>query len=284
MFDQISRTWDLMGQSLDVLRSDRELMWLPIFSAIACMAITVVMLSGGTLLFLPQLRVMGAVGPGQHPKLTQGMWAFTFLFYIVNYCIVIFFNVALVSIASDRIAGGHATMNDGLQAAWQRKGVILQWAVLAATVGVFLRALEDRMSWLGRMVIGIIGVTWTLATYLVVPVIAAEDVGPSEALARSAQLFSDTWGEQLVGGFSFGLIFMLFGLPAVLLPIYGATLGGPQMILGMILAVVYWLMLSVIGSTLRGIFMAALYRYATTQEVPPGFSGADLRGAWQPRE
>jgi hypothetical protein len=283
MFDRIFRTWDLMGQSLDVLRSDKELMWLPICSAIACLALTIMMVSGGALLFLPQLRAMGAVGPGQHPQLTQGMWIFTVCFYAINYFIIIFFNVALVSIASDRIAGGHATMNDGLQIAWQRKGKILQWALLAATVGVLLRALEDKMGWLGRLVISIIGITWTLATFLVVPVIAAEDLGPSEALARSAQLFSDTWGEELVGGFSFGLIFTLLALPAILLPIYGATLGRSQMILGGILAIIYWLMLSVINSTVQGIFMAALYRYATTQQAPPGFDPGDLQGAWQPR-
>ncbi len=282
--DRIFRTWDLMGQSLDVLRSDKELLWLPLCSGIACMAITVVMLSGGALLFLPQLRAMGAVGPGQRPQLTQGMWLFTLCFYIVNYFIVVFFNVALVSIASDRLSGGHATMNDGLQVAWQRKGTILQWALLAATIGVLLRSLENRMGWLGRLVISLIGITWTLATYLVVPVIAAEDMGPSEALARSAQLFSDTWGEQLVGGFSFGLIFTLLALPAVFLPIYGSTLGRSQMILGVSLAIIYWLMLAVINASVQGIFMAALYRFATTKEAPPGFDSGQLQGAWQPRE
>jgi Family of unknown function (DUF6159) len=282
--DRIFRTWDLMGQSLDVLRSDRELMWLPICSGIACLAITVMMLSGGALLFLPQLRAMRALAPGERPELTQGMWVFTLCFYVVNYFVVIFFNVALVSIASDRLSGGQATMNDGLQVAWQRKGAILQWAVLAATVGVLLRSLEDKMGWLGRLVISLIGITWTLATYLVVPVIAAENVGPSEALARSAQLFSDTWGEQLVGGFSFGLIFTLLALPAVFLPVYGASLGRSQMILGMSLAVVYWLMLAVINAATQGIFMAALYRFATTKEAPPGFDSGELQGAWQPRQ
>ena len=225
MLDRIFRTWDLMGQSLEVLRSDKELMWLPIFSGIACIAITVMMLSGGALLFLPELRAMGAAGPQEHPHLTQGMWVYTLLFYIVNYFIVIFFNVALVSIASDRIAGGHATMNDGLQVAWQRKGTILQWALLAATVGVLLRALEDRMGWLGRLVVSLIGVTWTLATYLVVPVIAAEDLGPGAALARSAQLFGETWGEELAGGFSFGLIFFLLALPGILGCVFAVILG-----------------------------------------------------------
>jgi hypothetical protein len=282
--NRIFRTWDLMGQSLDVLRSDKELLWLPICSGIACIAITVMMFSGGALLFLPQLRTMGAAGPHQHPQLTQGMWAFTLLFYVVNYFVVIFFNVALVSIASDRLAGGHATMNDGLQVAWQRKSKILQWALLAATVGVLLRSLEDRMGWLGRIVISFIGATWTLATFFVVPLLAAEDMGPGEALSRSAGLFRETWGEELVGGFSFGLIFTLLGLPAVLLPIYGATLGRSQMILGTILAVVYWLVLAVTNSAVQGIFVAALYRYATTKEVPPGFNSGDLMEAWQPRQ
>jgi hypothetical protein len=283
MLDRILRTWDLMGQSLDVLRSDKELMWLPVFSGIACMAIAVIMLSGGALLFLPQLRAMGAAGANGHPHMSQGMWAFTLLFYVVNYFIVIFFNVALVSIASDRIAGGHATMNDGLQVAWQRKGKILQWALLAATVGMLLRALEDRMSWLGRMVVSFIGITWTLATYFVVPLLAAEDVGPGEALSRSAQLFRETWGEELVGGFSFGLIFALLALPGAFLVLYGATRGRSQMILGTILAVVYWLLLAVVNAAVQGIFMAALYRYATTKEVPAGFNSGDLQGAWQQR-
>lgn len=280
--DRISRTWDLIQQSIGVLKSDKELMWLPICSMIACVAISVVMLSGGVLIFLPTLRAMSPAA-GQHQPMTAGMWAFTFLFYLVNYFIVIFFNVALVGIASDRLSGGKATLNDGLQLAWQRKGRILQWALLAATVGILLRTLEDRARWLGRLVISLIGIAWTLATFFVVPLLAAEDVGPSEALARSGELFRETWGEELVGGFSFGLIFMLLGLPALALPIYGATLGQSQLVLGTILAVIYWLLLAVVNSTVQGIFMAALYRYATTKDAPPGFGLSDLREAWRPR-
>ena len=281
--DRISPTWDLIGQSFAVLKSDKELMWLPICSAIACIAISVMMASGGALAFLPELRAMGAAG-ATHPPLTPGMWAYTFLFYIVNYFVVVFFNVALISIASDRLAGGHATLNDGLQIAWQRKGAILEWALLAATVGVVLRALEERMGWLGRLVISFIGIAWTLATYFVVPLLAAENIGPSEALSRSAELFRETWGEQIVGGFSFGLIFVLMALPGILLPIYGAKLGGrTDLMAGMALAVLYWLMLAVINAAVQGIFMAALYRYATTKEAPPGFNLGDLREAWQPK-
>ena len=68
------------------------------------------------------------------------------------------------------------------------------------------------------------------------------------------------------------------------MPIYGATLGRSQLILGTILAIVYWLLLAVINSAGQGIFVAALYRYATTKEVPPGFNSGDLMEAWQPRQ
>jgi hypothetical protein len=278
---RIFRTWDLIGQSIAVLKSDKELLWLPIFSAIACVAVSVVMLSGGALVFLPQLRAAHAArGPAQF---TPAMLLFVFLFYLVNYFIVVFFNVALVSIASNRLAGGHAVLNDGLQLAWQRKGKVLEWALLAATVGILLRALEERLSWLGRLMVDLVGIAWTLATFFVVPLLASEDLGPWEALSRSAELFRETWGEELVGGFSFGLIFMLLALPGLLLPLYGSTLGPREMIFGTILAVIYWLLLAVVNSTVQGIFMAALYGYAITKSVPPGFNPDDLQQAWQPR-
>ena len=102
-----------------------------------------------------------------------------FLFYLANYFVIVFFNVALVSAASSRLAGGHATINDGLEAAWQRKGRILQWAFLSATVGTFADD-RERAAWLGRIVrrivIGLVGMAWTLASYFVVPVLVAEDL------------------------------------------------------------------------------------------------------------
>ena len=114
-----------------------------------------------------------------------------------------FFNVALVSVADSRLAGGHATVNDGLEVAWQRKGKIFQWALFSATVGIVLRMIQERSAWLGRLITGLVGIGWTLASYFVLPLLAAEDVGPAEALQRSAEMFRETWGEQVTGGFSF---------------------------------------------------------------------------------
>jgi uncharacterized membrane protein len=124
-----------------------------------------------------------------------------------------------------------------------------------------------------------------MATFFVVPLLAAEDIGPVEALYRSAELFTETWGEELIGGFSFGLIFVLFAIPGMAFPILLARpFGSRGVLLGFILAVAYWLLLSVISATVRGIFMAALYRYATTKKVSTNYRIEDFSTAWQPRQ
>jgi len=277
----ISRSWDLLGQSFAVLKSDKQLMWLPVISAIFCLAATVVIFSAGLLLLLPP----GAIPHDavQQKLLYQEISPFVFLLYLATYSIAIFFNVTLVSIASNRLAGGRATLNDGLQAAWNRKWRIFQWALLAATVGMLLKIFQRRLGFLGRIITGMIGFVWTLASFFVVPLLAAEDMGPVEALYRSSQLFRETWGEEVVGGFSFGLIFVLLALPGLLLPLLGARFGQTGMFAGLAVAVIYWLLLGVVSSAAQGVFVAALYRYATTQQVSAGFQLDDLSGAWQPK-
>jgi Family of unknown function (DUF6159) len=277
----LSRSWDLLEQSFAVLKSDKHLMWLPVISAIFCLAATVIIFSAGLLVLVP----LGSIphDPGQQKLLGQEMAPFVFLFYLVTYSIAIFFNVALVTIASNRLAGGHATLNDGLQTAWNRKWRIFQWALLAATVGMLLKMLQRRLGFVGRIITSMIGFVWTLASFFVVPVLAAEDMGPVEALYQSAQIFRETWGEEVVGGFSFGLIFFLLALPGLLLPLLGARFRQTGMLAGLAVAVIYWLLLGVVSSAAQGIFVAALYRYATTQQVSAGFHLNDLSGAWQPK-
>jgi Family of unknown function (DUF6159) len=278
----LSRSWSLLGQSFAVLKSDKELMWLPIISAIFCLMATVTIFGIGLIWTLPP-GVPIPSDPVAQKELTRQLAPFIFLFYIVTYSVSTYFNVALVSIASNRLEGGNATLNDGLQLAWQRKWSIFQWALLSATVGIIIQALEQKFGFLGRLIIRMIGVAWALATFFVVPLLAAENIGPVEALCKSGAIFRKQWGQQVAGGFSFGLVFFVLALPGALLPLLGAQMGKTQMVAGMAVAVIYWLLLAVVNSAARGIFVAALYRYATTQKVSGGFDRSDLTGAWEPK-
>jgi len=91
------------------------------------------------------------------------------LFYVIAYFITLFFNTALVGAAMMRMDGHDPRLSDGLRIAWERVGRIFLYACIAATVGMILRAIEERVGWLGQLVVKLIGVGWALATFLVVP-------------------------------------------------------------------------------------------------------------------
>jgi hypothetical protein len=207
-----------------------------------------------------------------------------FTLYVANYFVIVFFNVALVGVANSRLMGGTWTFRDGIELAWARKGTILQWALVAATVGVILRTLEERMGLIGRIIMRIIGVAWALACYFVVPVLAFEDLTPIAAVKRSSKLFRDTWGERVIGGFSFGLVSFVLMLPGFGLWLVAMVLGGIKgLVLGFALLVLYLLILSVMMSAVQGIFNAALYRYACFKQVPPAFDAELVTSAWAPK-
>ncbi|UUZ47783.1 DUF6159 family protein [Massilia sp. B-10] len=71
--------------------------------------------------------------------------------------------------------------------------------MIAATVGVILRAIQERVGFLGRIIVGMLGVGWTIATFLVVPVLVARDKGPVDSIKDSAALLKQTWGENVIG-------------------------------------------------------------------------------------
>src|SRR2546425_10142912 len=281
---KFSRSWQLVMQSFAILRSDKQLMLFPVLSAVSCFVVTAMIATGGAFLLLPARSAAIAAGerfnPNQSPMFLLGM----FTLYVVNYFVIVFFNVALVGVANSRLMGGTWTFRDGIELAWERKGTILQWALVAATVGVILRTLEERMGLVGRIIMRIIGIAWTLACYFVVPVLAFEDLTPIDAVKRSAKLFRDTWGEKVIGGFSFGLVSFVLMLPGFGLWFVAMVLGGIKGLgVGFRLLVLYLLMLSVMMSAVQGIFNAALYRYACFKQVPPAFDAELVTSAWAPK-
>ena len=93
-----------------------------------------------------------------------------------------------------------------------------------------------------------------------------------DSIYRSAELFKKTWGEEVAGSFGFGLLNLLLSLPAFLMAfLLWPYDRGAAIIVGL----VYILILAVVASAAKGVFTAALYRYAATGEAPSGFS-ADL--------
>ena len=276
MFARITYTWALMRASWDVLKKDKTLLLFPMLSGICCV---VVLIS-----FAVPIFVAGAWHPpvrGASQVDVTVYYGILFLFYIANFFVITFFNTAIISCAMLRMAGGSPTVGDGFREAAARLPQIAGWALLSATVGLILRIIEDRSKWVGRLVAGLLGMAWTVTSFMVVPIIVAERKGPFAALKGSTQVLRKTWGEQLVGSFSFGAVFGILSLPALAMIIIAIVLGNAAVILlSIALAVGYLIVLSLIQSALQSIFQAAVYLYAYNNGMAPeGFDPDLLAGA-----
>jgi hypothetical protein len=183
-----------------------------------------------------------------------------------------------------RFGGQEPTLADGFRAAYSRLPQIAAWALVSATVGMLLKAVEHAHERGGQLISGLLGTAWTVITYFVVPVLVVEKLGPFEAIKRSLQLLKQTWGDALLGKVGLGLFKMLLAIPAVLLVFLAAALCTSKLVaVGVafvILAVLYSMALATVSAALDAIFLGALYQYAAHQRVPDGFDAASFARAF----
>jgi hypothetical protein len=276
-----------MSQSWSVLRVDKRLMVFPILSFLACVVVLASFVVPA-FLFLP-----GAAGVfergrrgGDAEDMRPLFYAGLLLFYFVNYFVVVFFNTALVSCALYRFSGGTPTVGDGLRAAASRLPQIAAWALLAATVGMILRAIEEKVDFVGKLVVSLIGLAWTVVTFLVVPILAVEKLGPFAAVRRSTELLRKSWGENLSGQFSLSAVGFLLALPGILVIFLAGILAAKTGSLPLVLSVgglgaLYLIALSITTSTIQQVFLAGLYLYAAHGKVPAGFSEETMKSAFR---
>lgn len=272
--ERIHRSWALIRQSYGVLRSNPSLIAFPIISSIASILIFISFA-------LPMYFAFGQ-DVMETEKMPPAAYPFLFLFYVVSYFVVIFFNAGLVHCASEALSGRETSLNSGLNAAGRKVVPILGWALLSATIGVILRTISERVGIVGKLVVALIGGAWTIITFFVVPSMVLEGIGPISAIKHSAVTLKKTWGEALIGGAGIGLALGLLSLPPIVLIIFAAFLGSfPIIFITVGFAILYWLALAAIGSSLQGIYTTAVYCYANTHTVPVGFDEAAMTEAFR---
>lgn len=283
MFERLSNSFALAQSSWGVLRRDKQLVVFPMLSGIACVLVLISF-------WAPIIFGVGVERMFANGKPEPWVYAVLFAYYFVSYFVVVFFNAALVACALMRFHGQTPTVGDGLRAASLRLPQILAWALVAATVGILLKAIENVHEKAGVIISAILGTLWSVITYFVVPVLVVEQLGPIDAVKRSASILKKTWGEALIGNLGIGLFMLLVYIPGVLLLVAGgfiAANGGNMVAVGLALialAVIYFVIAAAVGSALQGIYVTALYEYAAFETVPQGFDGDTLRGAFRHRE
>lgn len=247
---RLSNGWQITMNSFRVLKENKQLIIFPILSGASMLLVmgSFFLAMLGTSSW--EIEMIESHGDGYY-------LGFTLLFYLVNYFVVIFFNVALTHCTRLYFHGEEVTIRKGIEFSLTRIGAIFSWALFAATVGTLLKYLQENTGWLGRIIIGLLGLAWSVTTFFVVPVIAYEDLGPIGAFKRSASIMKDKWGESAASTFSVGLIqFFAILLISVPLLMLGAAV---HIILGVALAVLSALLIMAIISATQTIFISAVY-------------------------
>ena len=283
MFQRFSRSWNLLKASAGVLRQDKQLVVFPLVSAMAMLVVFAA--------FAVPVVGLGALdnmSGGENKAVSAGMYVVAFLFYFAHYFVIFFFNTALVGAAMIRLDGGNPTLGDGLRIAFSRIGALVGYALIAATVGMILRMIEERVGFIGKIIVSLIGVGWTIATYLVVPVLAANNVGPIDAVKESATLLKKTWGENVIGQAGLGLAFgfILFGMIFLggILVVGAAMTQNVYLVLTVLVLVILAVGIAIlVQGALSGIYAAALYRYASGGQMTQGFDAATIKLAFAPK-
>jgi uncharacterized membrane protein len=269
---RLQNSIDLAKSSWNVLRDDKQLTVLPLLSGLSALVVALVF-------FGPVALIVHDGAQGSSKALA---WILGAVGYVAITYVVVFFNAALVYAADKRMRGEPVTVGEAVHAAGARAHVLLPWAVLSATVSLIIRAIEERSGILGRIVGSLIGLAWSLVTFLVLPVLVIEQIGPIEAVKRSAELFKRTWGENMIANAGIGLVGMVATLVGVVPCLLLISVGGPIAALGIVVAVAWVIAVQLVVSTLTGIFQIALYRFAN-DGTAPGFDNDVLRGAFRTR-
>lgn len=271
---RIRQGWELTKKSWGVLRSNRQLFRFPIFGALAALVVVAVTVGPGIYLIDDGQEALGGV------LTAVGLYLSAF--------VGTFFAVALAATADAIFRGRDAGFGDGIAVARGHLGAIAGWAAISTVVGVLMSLLQQAGG-VAEAILGTLGAAaWSLITFLAVPVIAIEGLGPLATLKRSTSLFRERWAGQVTGNVAIGGIVFLVGvLPALALIALGVFLwisddGGAELAAGAAIALVGVALLVVamlIVQAMRGVFGVALYRFANDGEAAGGFTRAELESA-----
>lgn len=266
---RISNSFALARASWAVLKADKELMLLPVFSGIASLIIAM------TFIF-PIVAADAITG--------SGVVLLVLMYFVLAY-VTIFFNAALISAANERLEGGDPTIGSAIKGAARHAGRIVPWALLSAIVSAILRSIEERVGIIGRIVIALVGMAWAVVTFLVLPIIVVEGLGTGRALKKSASLVRTTWGENLAGHVGLGLVGFVLLIPSIILVVVGFVSGGGGVAgVAIGLGIIWGIVVVVVMAALTGIYQTALYRFAVSGNASsPVFDPGLMQSAFYTR-
>ncbi len=304
---RLHNSWHLFTQSLTVMRDNKTLMVFPVITGALTLLILLFFIAPVALqptgYQYTELQHWKAVGqtfftaesmesPQNHDgrpstRLTNNGVIFIAIIYFASMFLATFFSVAFYHEILQALNGQEVFIIRGLKFAGRKIPSILIWSLFAGLIGYLIRALEEKVDILGKIILGVIGVAWSVASVFVIPFIIAEtSINPIHLLRQSAGTLKKTWGESLIGymGIQFGGFIIVLSLLLILAGmIFIAILLNTLSIIitAFVLCLIAILAFSYLINVANHIYRCALYLVAADGRIPAPFDQTAMLSAWK---
>jgi hypothetical protein len=277
MVKTILNTLQIVWVGAGVLARDRLMLLFALMSSIAFTGAIVLML-----VVLNAGKAFERVGDGR-----VGLFDALFIFgsYVLVCFAGIYFQVALIAAARDRLEKAFTSLEVTLDTVNNRLGAVFAWAAFAGTIGFLIKRMgRGTKAQAGDR--SLFGRGWDGS--LVLPVMIVEAETPVSAMGRTEELFTQVWGAGSVANFGF---FIVYAYLAVLLAWLGVGVHylTDSVAVAAGLSVSLFLLLTPIIRSIESLLAIDLYYYAAAGGAgffPEGllrraYVPRDQRGRWQ---
>jgi hypothetical protein len=214
-------------------------------------------------------------------------WAYWLLMYVGAMLVGTFANVAFYHEILSALRGGPVSIQSGLNFAVSRWKSILMWSLFAGVIGLIIRMIEEKVGWIGKLVMALLGAAWSTACVFIIPVLVESDsANPVQSLKQSATILLRTWGEAVIGFAGLRVGGLIMGLSTIFVFAVAAGLAfGLKLIALAIAIVIGWMMVlftySYVMSVAAHVYRGALYLYASGGQLVHGFSADMMNDCWR---
>lgn len=290
MFDSLSRSWALTKLSWKVLVADKEMLLFPLLGGIFSLLFTAAVLWPTVIVHGVEIAEQLEADNAEAITWSALQYAGLFVTYFGLAFIATFFSVCTVYTTKTRLEGGDATFMESIRYAFSHLPAIAAWSFISASFGMLMRGLEraaERIPLVGgillSILVGVLGLAWSVTTIFVVPAMVYRNEGPIDAFKASVDAITKTWGESLARHFGLGWIQGLVTLLGICMfvPAILFTVNTPAIALSMLgLFIVYIIGVALTFSVMNSVFNTALFVYAQTGSCPGGWDGDLLQSAF----
>ncbi|HYG34523.1 MAG TPA: DUF6159 family protein, partial [Clostridia bacterium] len=187
--EKLQRSWQLFKHSVLVIRDHPKLLVFPIVTGVLTFGIALFFLAPVVLVLLAPHWIEGsrlqALADSIGFLRFENGSRFDFQvqpvgtiilagIYLLNMFLATMASVALNSEILEALGGRSVSIRHGLAVACSRWKSVLFWSLLAGIVGLIIRAIEERLAIVGRIIAGFIGLAWSVAAIFAIPILVRE--------------------------------------------------------------------------------------------------------------